>query len=428
MITFTITNKHRPRASVVMLVSFYGKQYRKSVGVGIPPRYWNERKKCARTTADFDGNILNDTLREWEELGGRVVKYFTDRKQSPSTQEFASKIEEFRAVPSSDRSSAEDVFFCDYFEYKYIPRYRLVRRKNTVNSYMTTLVKLRAYEAKIRRRLKFEEIDMDFYNRFQVWFYAQGFSANYFGMIVKIIKQVFREARIDGVHSYSGIEHRDFIVTRQNVDTVYLDTNELAMIRALDLPKALARDIKGPISADSFGARLALLEQARRLFLVGCYTGLRVSDFSRLNEVHIGRYISIKTAKTGTSVVIPIHPVVREIISGGFDLSETLSTQKFNDQIKDLCRMAGITEQITVNKNVGGKNVEVVLPKYKLISSHTARRSFATNAYKSGVPTIAIMKITGHTKEDTFLKYIRVSAEENAELLSRHPFFCGTEM
>lgn len=69
--------------------------------------------------------------------------------------------------------------------------------------------------------------------------------------------------------------------------------------------------------------------------------------------------------------------------------------------------------------------MELIVPKYKLISSHTARRSFATNAYKAGVPTIAIMKITGHTKESTFLKYIRVSAEENAELLSQHPFSCS---
>ena len=66
------------------------------------------------------------------------------------------------------------------------------------------------------------------------------------------------------------------------------------------------------------------------------------------------------------------------------------------------------------------------MPKYQLVSSHTARRSFATNAYKSGVPTIAIMKITGHTKESTFLKYIKVSAQENADMLSRHPFFANS--
>ncbi len=61
--------------------------------------------------------------------------------------------------------------------------------------------------------------------------------------------------------------------------------------------------------------------------------------------------------------------------------------------------------------------------KYELVCTHTARRSFATNAYKAGVPTIAIMKITGHTQESTFLRYIKVSAEENAEMLAKHPFF-----
>lgn len=36
MITFTITNKNRPKATVVMLVSLYGKQYKRSIGVGVP--------------------------------------------------------------------------------------------------------------------------------------------------------------------------------------------------------------------------------------------------------------------------------------------------------------------------------------------------------------------------------------------------------
>ena len=57
MITFTVTNKHRPKATIVMLVSLYGKQYKKSIGIGVPVKYWNDSKKRARTTADFkEGN------------------------------------------------------------------------------------------------------------------------------------------------------------------------------------------------------------------------------------------------------------------------------------------------------------------------------------------------------------------------------------
>ena len=205
--------------------------------------------------------------------------------------------------------------------------------------------------------------------------------------------------------------------------------DELKLIHDLDIEKAVLSDTasKKAKEGDNIPRRIAALERARGLFLIGCYTGLRVSDFSRLRDAHIGTFITIKTHKTGTSVVIPIHPVVREIIDSGFDLSDTITDQKLNGHIKELCRMAGITKDVLINRNVGGRNVEVVMPKYKLVSSHTARRSFATNAYKSGVPTIAIMKITGHTKESTFLKYIKVSAQENADMLSRHPFFAGID-
>ena len=47
MITFTVTNKHRPKATIVMLVSLYGKQYKKSIGIGVPVKYWNDSKKRA---------------------------------------------------------------------------------------------------------------------------------------------------------------------------------------------------------------------------------------------------------------------------------------------------------------------------------------------------------------------------------------------
>ena len=57
--------------------------------------------------------------------------------------------------------------------------------------------------------------------------------------------------------------------------------------------------------------------------------------------------------------------------------------------------------------------------KYQLIKCHTARRSFATNLYLKGAPTISIMKLTGHTTEANFMKYIKVTREENAQLMQQ---------
>jgi len=423
MITFTITNKNRPKATVVMLVSLYGKQYKKSIGVGVSVKYWSAAKKRAKVTSDFDGNPINDEIDRWEEIGKKVVKHFTDLRVSPSVKEFGEKIAELCEI-KEEKPNDEKRYFADYFEYTYIPRYKGVRGIDTLKIYNTVLHKLREFEKCRRHRLTFDDINIDFYNRFQEWFYSQGFSRNYFGNVVKVIKQIYKEAKIyDKLHSGTGTEHRDFLAPKDTADAVYLTTEELDKIYKFPITPATVQDPDSPISGDWMDKKIAALKRARGLFLIGCYTGLRVSDFSRLSDAHVGKYITIKTQKTGTPVIIPIHPVVRDIISGGFNLTDTVSDQKLNGQIKELCRLAGITEEVMVNKNEGGKNVERTLPKYKLVSSHTARRSFATNAYKAGVPTIAIMKITGHTKESTFLKYIKVSAQENAEMLSNHPFF-----
>jgi integrase len=90
-----------------------------------------------------------------------------------------------------------------------------------------------------------------------------------------------------------------------------------------------------------------------------------------------------------------------------------------------LCRLAGITERIEVSRTVGGNRQTRYLDKCELVTTHTARRSFATNAYLGGVPTIAIMKCTGHKSEMVFLRYIKVSPEQNALLLLDHPYFGG---
>src|SRR5690606_26463206 len=154
--------------------------------------------------------------------------------------------------------------------------------------------------------------------------------------------------------------------------------------------------------------------------------GLRVSDFNNLDETDIsGKFLRVTTRKTLKPVVIPVHPVVREILESGFRLSQRLSEQKINSHIKEVCQLAGIQEPVTVTRTQAGKARKRTMPKYELVTTHTARRSAATNMYKAGIPAISIMVITGHTTQKSFMKYIKISEEENAELLANHEFFKG---
>jgi len=130
--------------------------------------------------------------------------------------------------------------------------------------------------------------------------------------------------------------------------------------------------------------------------------------------------ISFRQTKTNTKVTIPIHPVVLQILEKyNYRVHDPITNQKFNEYIKEVVRAAKITSNEVVTKTIGGKLVSETIQKCDLISSHTGRRSFCTNMYKRGLPSLMIMSISGHKTEKSFLKYIRVKQHEHAELMQK---------
>jgi integrase len=261
-------------------------------------------------------------------------------------------------------------------------------------------------------RLTFEKIDIEFYNDFISFLtettHARGkYKPNAIGKFIKGIKVLLRYAHENGYTSNDAYKRREFKVFKENVETVYLTEEELGRLKILDLPGNRA--------------------QIRDSFLVSCYTGLRYSDIARLESKHINystNMISIVTQKTNTQVIIPIHPIVREIFERyGKCPPKVQCNQATNRTLKVLCRKAGITNLITMMETRGGVREEKCYEKCDMVTTHTARRSFATNAFKKRVPPLSIMQITGHRTESSFMRYIRIGKEENAVSLQTHEFF-----
>jgi len=167
--------------------------------------------------------------------------------------------------------------------------------------------------------------------------------------------------------------------------------------------------------------------EVRDHFIMGCMTGLRYSDYSRLNESNFDKdsnMIRIKTQKTGAVVSVPMHKFVREILRKyDYNFPKPRCIQYFNRCVKDICKKVGLTEPVLWERTVGTEVVTKEIQKWEMISSHTARRSFATNMFLQNIPTYRIMLITGHKSESSFFKYIRVTREENAATLAGHLFF-----
>ncbi|GAB2780221.1 phage integrase SAM-like domain-containing protein [Rhabdobacter roseus] len=170
----------------------------------------------------------------------------------------------------------------------------------------------------------------------------------------------------------------------------------------------------------------------RDAFVLQCHCGLRFSDMRRLLkeprlyviQVQDRLFFRITTQKTDQDVVIPISKIMLEILERrNWDFGGMMSIQLYNRFIKEICKQAGLTTEVVERYTKGGKKHAVVRPKYELVSSHTARRSFATNAFLAGVPSMKIRKITGHTTEQSFQTYIRADSLESALSLVDHPFF-----
>ena len=169
---------------------------------------------------------------------------------------------------------------------------------------------------------------------------------------------------------------------------------------------------------------MATCELVRNRFLIGAFSGMRVSDFSRFSESNIvDGMITMRTRKTDTPIAIPLHPVIQRILESDFDLSKTISDQKMNVYIKVVAKMAGIDEKVTICEHRGGEVKEIRIEKYALISTHTARRSFATHLQRSKVPLSSISMALGHKKVTTTMRYLRLGVDENAAILAGSSFF-----
>jgi len=197
-------------------------------------------------------------------------------------------------------------------------------------------------------------------------------------------------------------------ITQENKDIkeIYLNDIEIEQIYKLDYSNNIQ------------------LDNIRDNFVIGLCTGLRVSDFNNnLNQSNIiDEFIEIKTQKTGQTVTIPLHKQVKEILEKrNGKLPMSVNDVMFNKKIKDICQAAEINEitpgvlfdPITKRNKLG--NFE----KYKLVSSHICRRSFATNLFGK-VPNYVIQAVGGWTTETMMLHYIKKSNREQAEELKKY--------
>jgi Site-specific recombinase XerD len=390
---------------IYLFFSYNNQRLKYSTGEKIHPDFWNSKDQRVKETKKFPEHPeFNFRLSNLETIVKNVYRRLLNDGLTPTNDLLKNELN----IELKKKEKETPLTLFEFID-KFIEECKDKRSLTTIKSYITVSNHLRYYCALKNLKLDFADINISFYNSYISYLSSDlRLSQNTIGTNIKVIKTFLNEATERGYNTNIEFKSRKFKKLSEDTDKIYLNTSELDKIYKLDL------------------SQKKRLERVRDLFIIGCYTGLRFSDFIQLTQDNIieNNKIKIRTQKTNETVVIPLHPYVKTILSKyDGNIPTPLTNQKMNDYLKEIGQLAEINEKVITSITKGGQLIKESIEKFNLISTHTARRSFASNLYLADVPAITIMKITGHKTEKSFLRYIRISQEENANKLLNHPFF-----
>jgi integrase len=353
---------------------------------------------------------LNELNKHLDKLEQAVIDFSSERHNSKSLNREdlkahikRSQIDERKTL--EDQLEKESDFFSVWK--KLIETTKTPTGKNitasTKKNKLSNLNLVKKYCIDRKLKLTFGDFDMNFYHDFDSFMQEKGIDHNTRGRHFKDIKAILRAAFDRDIPVNLAFQKRSFKVIRSATESIYLNEEELRKLLKIKLSSAL--------------------EKQRDIFVMACFVGARHSDWHQIRDSNIinenGKEIlMIDPKKTGEIYHIPVHTVVRMILNKyGGDPPKVISNQKFNGALKEICKHEDAKLGRVI---IGGKQVE----KWTLISTHSARRSFATNAYLSrSLDVYQIMKCTGHRTEASFLIYLKLNGKDFAMEAADSKFF-----
>lgn len=412
--TFLLARKNEVKTSVVVAAIRY-KNYRVNycTEVSIPPKFWDENNMRVRETKQIpEHKTLNEKLISFKARVSECFLRFKHENNEMIPEPRALKEMIDNIYQKKEVQVVKKFTFLGYMREMIEQSKKGIRihpksgkpiSKDTIKTYTTTLTHLEAFEKYRRKQLQFNDINLDFYEDYKSYLMKKKqLSNNTVGKHFQIIKLVMNEATERGVTHNQAYKSRRFFVIRENTDNVFLTEQEIEAMAKKDFSKQRNLDI------------------TRDLFVIGCMTGLRYSDFYNLKPEQIENdFINVTQDKTGGKIVIPVHPLVKKILEKyNHQLPRGYSNQKMNSYLKDVAgAIECLQENVSKEFTKGGQTVIKNAQKSDLITTHTARRSFATNEIKKGTPVSVVMAITGHRTEKSFWKYIKLSKSDYAVML-----------
>ena len=290
------------------------------------------------------------------------------------------------------------------FMMQYINSKRDIISDSTYKRYMVFYSLVEQFQGEVCKHIYIKNIDSNFTTEFLKFGTKENYSTSTIYRTIKFVKTILNFAERKGLKT--NVKELEIGREKQYKEIITLSEEEILRIRNTRVPQDL--------------------EIAKDWLLISCYTGQRFSDFIHFSTdkiVHINSkpFIFFIQQKTRKPIQLPLHPVVNEILlKNNNRFPKPLSMQMYNEHIKEIAKKSKINQLVYTRKRTGFRSMETKIEKWKTISSHIGRRSFATNFYGK-IPTPLLMHATGHSSEQMFLKYI--NPVDHEKLMSLGNYF-----
>lgn len=454
----------------------YKIQVRQKIGLSIAPKIW-EKRDNDREMRKYNGNaVVMKALRDAEEIRLTINEKLDNDiiLNKDSVREIINSVV-YRAQREEEQRLAEEARMAEeranrmtlnkYIDL-YLKQIETGARQtdkgtnyslNTVKAVRTAMTQWKEFQKACKKEFDFEDIDIQVYYDYTAWLKTKDYSVNSIGKCISNLKVILEAARSEKYHKNTEYTDKKFKSTRIEVDSIYLPKEDLDKLMAVDCSRVLALcramdkgDGDEEIVDDKQNGKG--YELARDIFMVGCWTAQRVSDYNNIRKDQIETYtrkyiaqepdpnnpgkmmdvvktgevtvINIRQQKTGAKVTIPCSSQLLKILEKYDYNLPHLADQNINEYIKMVAKAAGMTEKVEIMTTKGGTPKREFIPKYNLIHTHTARRTGATLMYLSGMDIYDIMKITGHSSPATLKKYIKANELEVVDkIVDKYSYF-----
>lgn len=387
---------------VMLWITGNGIVFKKSVQeVKVLENHWDNRKERvlpSKKSEEYNNHVeFNKKLDTVDSEIKELFRYNRLNDKALTKDDIILKLE------SSNQNFVIKHNFFKSFE-EFIEKNKTIKVERTIKGYVTTKNFFKSFNDDVYP-IDFAKINVRFFDDFQEYaFNTRETKNNYFAKLVTIFKTFMSWAEERGHHN-NQIYNR-FKASEEDVEVIYLTYEELMKL-------------------NNYQFKSEKLGKVRDVYCFACFTGLRYSDVKSLKPSNIqGDNLVVNLQKTKSiDHLIPLNKYAKEIIEKYEDSCQyplpIISHQKFNEYLKDCCEEVEINQEVTTTRYIGKRRIDRTVPKYKLITSHTARKTFVTNSLILGMSETVVKKITGHKKDDSFRKYVDVADQVKSSEMNR---------